>query len=46
VDDLLRLHRDDVERAVDGLPDERKHAADVVAEAIRAAAQDYVRRHV
>jgi nitrogen fixation NifU-like protein len=46
VTDLLRLSRDDVEDAVDGLPDERKHAADVVAQAIRSAAQDYVRRHV
>jgi NifU-like protein involved in Fe-S cluster formation len=42
VEDLLRLTRDEVERAVDGLPAERKHAADVVAEAIRAAARDWV----
>ena len=46
VDDLLRLDRDDVERALDGLPEERKHAADVVADAIRAAARDYLKRHV
>jgi NifU-like protein involved in Fe-S cluster formation len=45
VQDLLGLTRDEVERAVDGLPDERKHAADVVAEAIRAAARDWVSRH-
>lgn len=44
LEDLLRLDRDDVERAVDGLPVERKHAADVVAAAIRAAARDYVSR--
>jgi NifU-like protein involved in Fe-S cluster formation len=36
--DLLRLTPEDVERAVDGLPDDRKHAADVVAGALRAAA--------
>ncbi len=46
VDELLRLDRDDVEEALDGLPEARKHAADVVADAIRAAARDYVRRRV
>jgi nitrogen fixation NifU-like protein len=46
VTELLRQHRDEIELAVDGLPEERKHAADVVAGAIRAAAEDYVRRHV
>ena len=46
LDDLLRLDRDEVEQAVGGLPEERKHAADVVADAIRAAARDYVRRRV
>lgn len=46
VTELLQISRDDVEVAIDGLPDERKHAADVVAEAIRSAARDYVRRHV
>jgi hypothetical protein len=35
-----------VEEALDGLPEERKHAAHVVADAIRAAARDYVTRHV
>ncbi len=44
VEDLLKVTRDEVERAVDGLPEERKHAADVVAEAIRAAARDWVSR--
>ena len=38
VEDLLHLKAEDVERAVDGLPDDRKHAADVVAGALRAAA--------
>jgi hypothetical protein len=33
-----------VERAVDGLPDDRKHAAAVVAGAVRAAALDALRR--
>ena len=34
-----------IERGLEGLPDDRKHAADVVAGALRAAARDYVRRH-
>jgi nitrogen fixation NifU-like protein len=38
VEDLAQLKAEDVERAVDGLPDDRKHAADVVAGALRAAA--------
>ena len=38
VDDLVHLKADDVERALDGLPEDRKHAADVVAGALRAAA--------
>ena len=46
VDELLALKGDDVEQALDGLPEERKHAATVVADAIRAAAHDYLRRHV
>lgn len=36
--DLVHLEPREVENALDGLPDERKHAADVVASAIRAAA--------
>ena len=38
VEDLVQLKAEDVERAIDGLPDDRKHAADVVAGALRAAA--------
>jgi NifU-like protein involved in Fe-S cluster formation len=41
---LLGLKPQDVEQAVDGLPDDRKHAADVVAGALRAAALDALRR--
>jgi nitrogen fixation NifU-like protein len=38
VDDLADLKAREVEDALDGLPDDRKHAADVVAGAVRAAA--------
>ena len=41
---LLDLKPQEVEDAVDGLPDDRKHAADVVAGALRAAALDALRR--
>ncbi len=44
VADLLALSEQEVTAAVDGLPDERRHAAQVVAGAIRAAARDYVSR--
>jgi len=44
VEDLLHLKPDEVERGLDGLPDDRKHAADVVTEAVRAAARDWVNR--
>ncbi|MGH7278682.1 MAG: iron-sulfur cluster assembly scaffold protein [Candidatus Rokuibacteriota bacterium] len=44
VDDLARLTAAEVERALDGLPEDRKHAADVVADAVRAAALDYLAR--
>jgi nitrogen fixation protein NifU and related proteins len=44
VEDLLSLKAQEVEDAVDGLPDERKHAADVVAGALRAAALDALGR--
>jgi nitrogen fixation NifU-like protein len=37
--DVTRLDAEEVERAVDGLPADRKHAADVVAGALRAAAR-------
>ena len=41
---LAQLAASAVEGALEGLPDDRKHAADVVAGALRAAARDYVRR--
>ncbi len=44
LDALLRLSAEDVERAVDGLPEDRRHAADVVAGALRAAALDALKR--
>ena len=44
IDEILSLEAAEVERAVDGLPDDRKHAADVVADALRAAARDHLRR--
>lgn len=46
VKELMGLDRDAVEEALGGLPPDRKHAADVVAAAIRAAARDWVSRHV
>jgi nitrogen fixation NifU-like protein len=44
VEDLVNLKAREVEDALDGLPDDRKHAADVVAGAVRAAAVDALRR--
>ena len=44
VDDLLHLKPEEVERALDGLPDDRKHAAEVVADAVRAAAGQWMSR--
>jgi len=41
VDELCRLEAREIERALDGLPDDRKHAADVAAGALRAAAARY-----
>jgi len=40
VDDLCRLKAQDIEAALEGLPEVRKHAADVAAGALRAAALD------
>ena len=40
VDDLCRLKAQDIETALEGLPEDRKHAADVAAGALRAAALD------
>jgi nitrogen fixation NifU-like protein len=44
VADLAVLKAREVEEALDGLPDDRKHAADVVAGALRAAALDALGR--
>jgi nitrogen fixation NifU-like protein len=44
VEDVVHLDAVDVERALDGLPDDRKHAAQVVAGALRAAARDHLTR--
>ena len=41
---LLSLKPQEIEDAVDGLPDDRKHAAAVVVGALRAAALDALRR--
>lgn len=44
LEELAALSASAVEEALDGLPEDRKHAADVVASALRAAARDYMRR--
>ena len=44
VEDVVNLKAEEVERTLEGLPDDRKHAADVVAGALRAAALDHLRR--
>ena len=44
VEDLVNLKAREVEDALDGLPDDRRHAAEVVAGAVRAAALDALRR--
>jgi nitrogen fixation protein NifU and related proteins len=44
VEALLDLGPEEIEEAVDGLPVDRRHAADVVAGALRAAALDALRR--
>jgi nitrogen fixation NifU-like protein len=46
IDHLLALGPDDVERALEGLPEDRRHAAEVVAGALRAAALDHLKREV
>jgi len=43
VDELDRLTAETVERALGGLPDDRRHAATVAIEALRAAATHYRR---
>ena len=44
VEDLTLLKAQEIEDALDGLPDDRKHAAEVAAGAMRAAALDVLRR--
>ncbi len=44
VERLLDLSAGEVEAEVDGLPEERRHAAEVVRGALHAAAKDYLRR--
>jgi nitrogen fixation NifU-like protein len=44
IEELVNLKPQEVEEAVDGLPEDRKHAADVVAGALRAAALDAIGR--
>jgi nitrogen fixation NifU-like protein len=45
VGDLRDFPATAVDAAVGGLPPERRHAADLVAAAIRAAARDWMSRH-
>lgn len=45
VERMLDLTAAEVEAALDGLPEDRRHAAEVVSGALRAAARDYLRRH-
>jgi len=40
VEDLAQVKADEIETALDGLPDDRRHAAEVAAAALRAAALD------
>ena len=44
IDGLQHLKPEEVEQALDGLPEDRKHAADVVTDAVRAAATDWLSR--
>jgi nitrogen fixation NifU-like protein len=44
LEDLSLLKAQDIEDALDGLPEDRKHAAEVAAGAMRAAALDALRR--
>jgi nitrogen fixation protein NifU and related proteins len=39
VEDVIRIKPEDVEAALDGLPDDRRHAADVAAAALGSAAR-------
>ena len=44
LDQVRSLSAERIEEALDGLPPDRKHAAHVVAEAIRAAVEDHLNR--
>ena len=44
IQELVALEASEIERALDGLPEDRRHAATVVAGALRAAARDYLER--
>ena len=44
VEDLVNAKAEDIETALGGLPEDRRHAADVAAGALRGAALDYLRR--
>ena len=44
VDDLARLNAEEIEGALEGLPEDRRHAAEVVAGALRAAVRDHLSR--
>ena len=44
LDDALALRAEEIEVALGGLPPDRKHAADVVAEAIHAAVENHLSR--
>jgi hypothetical protein len=44
VEDLVNVKAEEIEQALDGLPEDRKHAAGVVASALRAAALDHLSR--
>jgi nitrogen fixation NifU-like protein len=44
IEDVVNLKAEDVEAALGGLPDDRRHAAEVAASALRGAALDYLRR--
>ncbi len=44
VDDLCQLKAEEVEGALEWLPEDRKHAAEIVAGALRAAARDHLSR--
>ena len=44
VDDLLHVKAQEIEGALEGLPDDRRHAAELVAQALHAAARDWHQR--